>query len=403
MGFFQHFQDEPYIALIPFFSAFVGWFTNVLAVRMMFYPTEFVGVAKPWLGWQGLVPANARRLARMSTELILTKLLSLKELFGSFKGEEFAEELDAVVNDTSAQIIDEIKGRVPVLWDNAGEVMQQMIEKGVREKVREVTIKIVDDFGDNIEDVLDLERVVIDAVVRDKKLMSMMFLQVGEAEFKFIERSGIWFGLLFGIVQMIVWMYFPADWVLPLAGFFVGYATNWVALKLIFQPRYPKKFGPFTIHGLFHKRQKEVAGAFSKLTAGKVLNADNITETITTGETSEKIFGIVTGRINELIDEYEGHPMLAMAVPEAERAEIRTEIVQRIRDELPKPGGLLHTFAGKSVNIQDELESRMQELPPEEFEGVLRPAFQQDEWKLILAGAALGFAAGVLQFVYVFS
>ena len=45
----------------------------------------------------------------------------------------------------------------------------------------------------------------------------------------------------------------------------------------------------------------------------------------------------------------------------------------------------------------------MQKLPPDEFEGVLRPAFQQDEWKLILAGAALGFVAGIAQLVYVFS
>ncbi|MEM7609104.1 MAG: DUF445 domain-containing protein [Myxococcota bacterium] len=403
MDLLEPFRADPYIALIPFFSAFVGWFTNVLAVRMMFYPTEFVGVWKPFIGWQGLVPANARRLARMSTELILTKLLSLRELFGSFKGEEFADELDAVVDDTSEQILDEVKKRQPMLWENAGEFMQNQVREGIREKVREVTIRIVDDFGDNIEDVLDLERVVIDAVVADKKLMSLMFLQVGEAEFKFIERSGIWFGFLFGVIQMFVWIRYPADWVLPLAGFFVGYATNWVALKLIFQPRNPTKVGPFVLHGLFHKRQKEVAGEFSKLTAGKVLNADNITSTITTGETAERIFSIVTGRIGELIDEYEKHPMVAMAVPEGERAEIRTELLQRIRDELPKPGGLLHTFAAKSVNIRDELESRMQQLPPEEFEGVLRPAFQQDEWKLILAGAALGFIAGVLQFVYVFS
>ena len=34
--------------------------------------------------------------------------------------------------------------------------------------------------------------------------------------------------------------------------------------------------------------------------------------------------------------------------------------------------------------------------------GVLRPAFQQDEWKLILAGAALGLVAGGFQVVYVF-
>ncbi len=95
--------------------------------------------------------------------------------------------------------------------------------------------------------------------------------------------------------------------------------------------------------------------------------------------------------------------MAAMVIPEAERPELRAELVQRIRDELPKPGGLLHTFAAKSVNIKDELNDRMQKLPPDEFEGVLRPAFQQDEWKLILAGAVLGLAAGVAQFVYVFS
>ncbi len=35
-------------------------------------------------------------------------------------------------------------------------------------------------------------------------------------------------------------------------------------------------------------------------------------------------------------------------------------------------------------------------------EGVLRPAFQQDEWKLILAGAVLGATAGILQLVYIF-
>ena len=36
----------------------------------------------------------------------------------------------------------------------------------------------------------------------------------------------------------------------------------------------------------------------------------------------------------------------------------------------------------------------MQALSPEEFEGVLRPAYQADEWKLILVGAILGMTAG---------
>lgn len=39
----------------------------------------------------------------------------------------------------------------------------------------------------------------------------------------------------------------------------------------------------------------------------------------------------------------------------------------------------------------------MRELTPAEFESLLRPAFQQDEWILIAVGAALGFLVGELQ------
>ncbi|AHH18626.1 hypothetical protein NONO_c38420 [Nocardia nova SH22a] len=33
----------------------------------------------------------------------------------------------------------------------------------------------------------------------------------------------------------------------------------------------------------------------------------------------------------------------------------------------------------------------------EEFEGLLRPAFKQDEWKLVTVGAVLGFLIGEVQ------
>jgi len=403
VGIIDRIAADWLVLTIPVVSAFIGWFTNLVAIKMMFYPTEFVGI-RPFLGWQGIVPANARRLAKMSTRLILTKLLSLEELFAPFKGEAFAKNLAPVVEEITQQVIDEVATkRAPMMWQNAGEFMQNQIREKIREEVRGVAIKIVDDFSKDITEILDLEKVVVEAIEEDKRLMSLMFLQVGKAEFKFIEVSGAYFGFLFGIPQMLVWVYYPADWSLPFAGFVVGYATNWLALKMIFLPREPKKFGPFTIHGLFHKRQKEVSAEFSKLTAGKVLNADNITKTVTQGPSAEKIRAIVENRVNELIDKYLAHPMAAMLVPEADRPALREELLGRIQDELPKPGGLLHTFAGKAVDIGDEIQTRMEKLPPDEFEGVLRPAFQQDEWKLILAGAVLGVIAGALQVLYVFS
>ena len=44
----------------------------------------------------------------------------------------------------------------------------------------------------------------------------------------------------------------------------------------------------------------------------------------------------------------------------------------------------------------------MESLPPEEFQDLLRPCFQEDEMKLILTGAVLGLLAGIAQLVFVF-
>lgn len=42
-------------------------------------------------------------------------------------------------------------------------------------------------------------------------------------------------------------------------------------------------------------------------------------------------------------------------------------------------------------------------MPAQEFIGILRPAFQADEWKLILIGGVLGAGAGALQQFALFS
>ena len=52
---------------IPLVAAFVGWFTNWVSVKMLFYPIEYAGVDLyrqkhvPYglIGWQGVVPTKA--------------------------------------------------------------------------------------------------------------------------------------------------------------------------------------------------------------------------------------------------------------------------------------------------------------------------------------------------------
>ena len=50
-----------------------------------------------------------------------------------------------------------------------------------------------------------------------------------------------------------------------------------------------------------------------------------------------------------------------------------------------------------TINPERDMREKMAELPPDEFEGVLHPVFQEDELTLILVGAFLGLVVGGLQ------
>jgi uncharacterized membrane protein YheB (UPF0754 family) len=396
-------QDNWIVLLIPLISALVGWFTNVVAIKMMFHPIEFVGIP-PYLGWQGVIPANALRLAKVSNTLITQKLLSLRQLFDqTFSADSFAGKLGAVIDDVTEQVIDEVANKhAKPMWDNAGEFMQNKVREQVRSEVIEVSRAIAMDMADDIDGIMDIEKTVLEAMERHKALMGEMFYEVGHREFKFIERSGLFFGFLFGVFQMLIWVLYPAPWILPAAGFCVGYLTNWIAIRMVFSPREPVKIGRMTVQGLFHKRQNEVAEAFGRIVATRVLNADNIVATVMEGDGATRMNEIVEQRISDLIAKYEAHPMAKLVLPEEKRPALRAELLERIKTEWPKPGGFFHTFAAESVDLQGELERRMKALDRESYEGVLRPAFRHDEWKLIAAGAVLGTTAGVLQLVYIF-
>ena len=54
---------------IPVAAALVGWFTKIVAVKMIFYPIEFKGIP-PYLGWQGQIPSHAAKMARVSSGFI---------------------------------------------------------------------------------------------------------------------------------------------------------------------------------------------------------------------------------------------------------------------------------------------------------------------------------------------
>jgi uncharacterized membrane protein YheB (UPF0754 family) len=68
---------------------------------------------------------------------------------------------------------------------------------------------------------------------------------------------------------------------------------------------------------------------------------------------------------------------------------------------VPETLTFIEDYAEEAMDIRNTLVQKMRELSAEEFEELIRPAFQQDEWILITVGAVLGFAVGELQVLLV--
>lgn len=59
---------------------------------------------------------------------------------------------------------------------------------------------------------------------------------------------------------------------MPVAGFLVGWVTNYLALKVIFRPLEPKQILCWTVQGIFLKRQHEVSATFARVIITEILH-----------------------------------------------------------------------------------------------------------------------------------
>ncbi len=397
--FWQAYGPVIVYLLIPIISGIVGWGTNVLAIHMTFYPLEFVGI-KPPIGWQGIIPMKAGIMAGKSVDLMTESLIDIKEQFSRIDPERVAVEMENSLKKLSAEIIDDVaRTEAPMIWKTTPKLVKRQIMNRITEDLPPVVEGFMTDIRDHIEDLFDLKQMVIKELTTDKELLNQIFLQVGDEEFAFIKRSGFYFGFFFGLIQMTVWYFFPIWWILPLAGVLVGYITNFLALKLIFEPLEEKRVGPYKLQGLFIKRQKEVSTEYAKMIAERILTTSKIFDTMITGPASDRMIEMIRKHVSKAIDEHAGltKSFFTFTGGSGRVEEIKAFAAERFYAELPL--SIRHTlgYAEEALDIENTIREKMIELPPADYVGVLRPAFQEDEWKLILTGAILGGIAGALQ------
>ncbi|WP_067824641.1 DUF445 domain-containing protein [Nocardia inohanensis] len=386
-----------YLAM-PLLAAAIGYLTKLVAVEMLFRPLEFKGIP-PYLGWQGLIPRYSARMATVAVDLMLSRLVDPQEIIDRIDPQELARHVQEPMLNAVSDVVDELMTRYrPGLWELVPPAGRHLIVQRVQGDAPRLIAQMMDDLKENVNLVFDLRTMAIDALMRDKALSVRMIREIAAPEMRFIVRSGLYFGFALGIVQAAVWALTHSAVIMPLFGAFVGYSTDWLALQMVFRPVRPRRyFGIFRWQGLFHKRRNTVARDYGALIANEILTPANIIDAMLTGPQSDRLFSLLEHEIDDALDHHLGlaKPLVRLAVGDLNA--IKHDIITIIRTRLPESTREIEQYTLEALDVTTLIVEKMRLMTDEEYEGLLRPAFKQDEWKIVTVGAVLGFLIGELQ------
>ena len=385
--------------LIPLISAVIGYVTNVIAIKMTFYPLDYKGI-RPFLGWQGIIPSKATKMAEKSVDLLTRDLFKPKDVFARLDVSEIIRISTDNFLAMSRRIADAVlTTRVPMASTAVGRSVKPHVENAVAKVLPGVVGNAMLRIKDNIEEILNLKAIAVEALKEDKSLINKIFLDLGGKQFRFIETSGAWLGFLFGLGQIVTCMY-TSHWLMFVAyGIFIGYITNVLAIKMIFDPAEPKKIGPFLFWGLFLRNQRAESFKYADIISSRILTPEKLFDYIFRSPDCQLTRQIMEDEVSKAVDEVvRSLPSLVKLVLTNQKiSELKSVAVFNLMNELPLYISVIYPYTEQTLDIRNTIGSKMSELPPKKFIDFLRPAFQEDEWKLIAVGAVLGGVAGFLQ------
>eukprot|EP00747_Dinoflagellata_sp_TGD_P023688 gnl/TRDRNA2_/TRDRNA2_130003_c1_seq1.p1 gnl/TRDRNA2_/TRDRNA2_130003_c1~~gnl/TRDRNA2_/TRDRNA2_130003_c1_seq1.p1 ORF type:complete len:177 (+),score=34.58 gnl/TRDRNA2_/TRDRNA2_130003_c1_seq1:3-533(+) len=172
---------------------------------------------------------------------------------------------------------------------------------------------------------------------------------------------------------------------------------------MIFRPVNPHIIcgGYINIQGVFLKRQTLVAKEMTRMICSKLIYARKMMEFIVKSEGFPQILEMYQRHMSEACDRASGSAKLILPVligPNA-IANLKEDVVNETLEELHNYSKEAEEYMDRTFDLVETIGPRLAALPPKEFEGMLRPVFQQDEWMILLLGAILGLAVGTMQAV----
>ncbi|MBK9568988.1 MAG: DUF445 family protein [Chitinophagaceae bacterium] len=188
---------------------------------------------------------------------------------------------------------------------------------------------------------------------------------------------------------------------IPLISAFIGWVTNWVAIKMLFHPRQPKKIIGITFQGIFPKRQQQFAEKLGKLVSAEFLSFDDIEQKISDPDNLKKIMPMIENHIDDFLRNRLSSemPVISMFIGD--------KTIHKLKESFMKEIELLFPVVMKqyATNLKNELDleqiviTKVSGFSSDKLEEVLNQIMSKEFRFVEIIGAVIGFIIGFVQVI----
>jgi uncharacterized membrane protein YheB (UPF0754 family) len=186
---------------------------------------------------------------------------------------------------------------------------------------------------------------------------------------------------------------------IPVISAFIHWLTIWMALKMLFHPRKPKKILWLTFHGVFPKRQQQIAESLGKIVGQELLSFGDIEKTITNPENVQKILPLAEEHIDHFLRTKlkESMPVISMFIGDKTITQLKTVFMKELGELFPEIMKNYVANLKNDLDLEKIVVEKISNFSSDKLEQMLNQILTKEFRFVEVIGAALGFFIGLLQ------
>ena len=183
----------------------------------------------------------------------------------------------------------------------------------------------------------------------------------------------------------------------PIIGAVIGYGTNYIAVKMLFRPRKPVKFGPFILQGLLPKRRNDISEGIAATIEDELISMKDLSKILKELD--------LTPIIDEMVDNsFSPDNNVKTDILSRINTGINVYLRNRVKRSInTNKDQLISEFIQeieRNVNFKEIIIKNIEAYDIDQLENIVLRVSANELKHITIIGGILGFTIGFIQLIY---